>query len=309
MKIYLDGKYVSKDDAKISVFDHGLLYGDGVFEGIRVYDGCVFRLDQHLERLYRGARGSELEVPRSIDEMRDVVVETVRLNEKRDAYVRLVVTRGVGDLGLSPKKCPRATVFCIADRIGIYPKEVYEQGVEVMITHIRRVPAASLNPEWKTLNYMNNILAKLDGEKKGFDEVIMLNAEGNVAEGSSDNIFVYDGETLRTPAVQLGALPGITRGAVLDIARELGVPTEEGAVSPDDLYRARECFLTGTAAELVPVVRVDGKAIGDGSVGPLVDRLRERFVAITRSDGVQVYARENEEAAAGGRAKGISAGS
>jgi branched-chain amino acid aminotransferase len=307
MKIYLNGKYVSKEDATISVFDHGLLYGDGVFEGIRVYDGCVFRLRQHLERLYRGAGGIELSIPISIDEMKEVVVETVRLNDRRDGYVRLVVTRGVGDLGLSPKKCPRPTIFCIADKIAIYPKEVYEQGVEVMITHLRRVPASSINPAWKTLNYMNNILAKLDGEKKGFDEVIMLNVEGNVAEGSSDNIFIYDGEALRTPAVEVGALPGITRGAVLDIAREMGIPTEEGIIRPEDLYAAKECFLTGTAAEVVPVVRVDGKDIGGGKVGDLVDRLRERFVAITRSDGVQVYA--DEEGGREEKARGISAGS
>lgn len=302
MKVYLDGKYVSKEDARISVFDHGLLYGDGVFEGIRVYDGCVFRLRAHLERLYRGAEGIELAIPVSIDDMEEVVVETVRLNERRDAYVRLVVTRGVGDLGLSPKKCPKPTVFCIADSIGIYPKEVYEKGVEVMITHIRRVPTACVNPEWKTLNYINNILAKIDGEKKGFDEVIMLNVEGNVAEGSSDNIFIYDGERLRTPAVPLGALPGITRGAVLDIAAEMGIPTEEGTINPDDLYAAKECFLTGTAAELVPVVRVDGREIGGGRVGELTDRLRERFVAITRTDGVLVYGEAEEEA------RGITAG-
>jgi branched-chain amino acid aminotransferase len=303
MEIYLDGKYVSKEDATISVFDHGLLYGDGVFEGIRVYDGCVFRLRQHLERLYRGAEGIELDIPISIDEMESVVVETVRLNKRRDGYVRLVVTRGVGDLGLSPKKCPRPTIFCIADSIGIYPEEVYENGVEVMITHVRRVPASSINPAWKTLNYINNILAKLDGEKKDFDEVIMLNVEGNVAEGSSDNIFIYDGEKLRTPAVEVGALPGITRGAVLDIARELGIEAEEGVISPEELYAAKECFLTGTAAELVPVVRVDGKNIGDGKVGPLVSRLRDRFEDITRTDGVHVP----EEAE--GETKEISAGS
>jgi branched-chain amino acid aminotransferase len=299
MKIYLNGKHVSREEAKVSVFDHGLLYGDGVFEGIRVYDGCVFRLRQHLERLYRGAQGIQLTIPLSIQGLQDVVVETVRLNEKRDAYVRLVVTRGDGDLGLSPSKCPHPTVFVIVDDIVIYPEEVYREGVEVIITDIRRVPAVCINPEWKTLNYMNNILAKLDGERKGYQEVIMLNMEGEVAEGSSDNIFIYHDSRIRTPAVPLGALPGITRGAVLDIAKEEKIPTEEGRIRPDDLYAAEECFLTGTAAELVPVVRIDGRPVKDGRVGPMVTRLREIFEARTRIDGVQVYEDELAESASG----------
>lgn len=299
MKIYLNGKYVSREEARVSVFDHGLLYGDGVFEGIRVYDGCIFRLREHLERLYRGAQGIQLTIPLSADEMQDVVVETVRLNEKRDAYIRLVVTRGDGDLGLSPSKCPQPTLFVIVDDIGIYPEKVYREGVEVIISDIRRVPASCINPEWKTLNYMNNILAKLDGERKGYQEVIMLNMDGEVAEGSSDNIFILDGSRLRTPATPYGALPGITRGAVLDIAREQGIPAEEGKIRPEDLYSAEECFLTGTAAELVPVVRIDGRPVRDGCVGPMVTRLREIFEARTRVDGVQVYEDELAESASG----------
>lgn len=299
MKIYFNGGYVSREEAKVSVFDHGLLYGDGVFEGIRVYDGCIFRLKQHLERLYRSAQGIQLSIPLSLEEMRDVVVETVRKNERRDAYVRLVVTRGDGDLGLSPSKCPSPTVFVIADEIGIYPEEVYREGVEVIITDIRRIPAACINPEWKTLNYINNILAKLDGERRGYQEVIMLNMDGEVAEGSSDNIFIFDGSRLRTPATPLGALPGITRGAVLDIAREAGIPAEEGRIYPEELYAAEECFLTGTAAELVPVVRIDGRAVNNGEVGPMVTKLREAFEKLTRVDGVQVGEDKLAESASG----------
>lgn len=289
MQIYLDGEFVSKEDARISVFDHGLLYGDGVFEGIRVYNGCIFRLRQHLERLYRSAQGIQLQIPLTVGELQQAVVETVRRNGRPDAYVRLVVTRGKGDLGLSPRKCPRPTIFIIADAIVIYPERVYREGVDVIITHIRRVPAVCLNPEWKTLNYMNNILAKLDGEAKGYEEVIMLNVDGDVAEGSSDNIFIYDGKRLRTPATPLGALPGVTRGAVLEIARKAGIATDEGRIRPEDLYAAEECFLTGTAAELVPVVRIDGRPIKDGNVGPMVAQLRASFEELTRVDGVRVF--------------------
>jgi branched-chain amino acid aminotransferase len=290
MKVYIDGALsLSKGEATISVFDHGLLYGDGVMEGLRVYDGCIFRLDQHIERLYRSAQGIRLKIPHTRDEFRDLVIDTVRENGERNAYIRIMVTRGVGDLGLSPSKCPKPTVIIIVDRIMIYPPELYEKGIEVITAATRRPPSVCLDPQVKSLNYLNNILAKIEGENAGFSEVVMLNTEGYVVEGSSDNLFIYRDGELITPDASLGALRGITRGAVLEIAAKLGIPTVTGVVTRYELYTADECFVTGTAAELAPVVKVDGRTIGNGQVGPITRRLTEAFRKTTNTDGVLVF--------------------
>ena len=287
--VYLNGKFVPRSEAKVSVFDHGLLYGDGVFEGIRAYHGRVFRLNEHLERLYRGARAILLEVGMTLPELREAVLESLRVNKLREAYIRLVVTRGVGDLGLDPRKCNQgATVFVIADAIQLYPQEIYRDGLELITVVTRRNDPTALNPAIKSLNYLNNILAKVEVVQAGLHEGLMLSADGYVAEATGDNIFIYYSGRLVTPPVSLGLLDGITRDVAMQLAQEMGISVVEQAFRQYDVYIADECFLTGTAAEIVPVVKVDGRVIGDGTPGAVTKELMERFRKLTKREGVPI---------------------
>lgn len=286
--IYLNGRLVPKEQAVVSVFDHGLLYGDGVFEGIRAYNGRVFRLKEHLERLYRSARAIVLEIGLPIAEMEKAVLDTLRANNLRDAYIRLVVTRGVGDLGLDPKKCPKATVFIIADRIALYPPECYTDGLEVNTVSTRRNSSQALNPNIKSLNYLNNILAKIEAGLSGAREAIMLSLEGYVAECTGDNIFFIKGNRLVTPPTVAGALEGITRAVVWDLASVAGLAPEEMLFTPFDLFTADEVFLTGTAAEVIPVVRIDARTIGAGRPGPKTQKLIQAFRELAAREGTPI---------------------
>ncbi|HEY8346176.1 MAG TPA: branched-chain-amino-acid transaminase [Symbiobacteriaceae bacterium] len=290
IQVYVDGQYYPKEEAKVSVFDHGFLYGDGVFEGIRAYNGRVFRLREHLERLYDSAKSIWLQIPLSIDEMEQVVLETCRRNNLRDAYIRLVVSRGAGDLGLDPRKCPRPTVVCIADGITLYPAEVYEKGMKVISVSTRRTPVDALSAQVKSLNYMNSILAKVTAVATGYPEVILLNKEGYVCEGTGDNIFIVKKGKVITPPTYLGILAGITRRTVLELAEQAGYPAEEAVFTLHDLYTADECFLTGTAAEIVPVVEVDGRTIGTGKPGPITADLIRRYRELAQREGTPIYA-------------------
>jgi branched-chain amino acid aminotransferase len=289
MKIYIDGKFHDEADAKISVFDHGLLYGDGVFEGIRAYNGRVFLFDEHLDRLADSAKAILLKLPISLAEIREATLETCRQNNIRDGYIRLVVTRGVGNLGLSPDKCPKATVFIIADSIQLYPEKFYEEGLRVVTVPSQRISPAALSPSVKSLNYLNNIMAKIECQQANAQEAIMLNHEGYVAECSGDNIFVVKKGVITTPPVWAGALGGLTRKAVLDLAKQTGREVREGMMTRYDLWVADEVFLTGTAAEVVPVVDVDGRIIGTGKPGAVTGDLMRRFRELTRLSGVPIY--------------------
>ncbi|MDX6765850.1 MAG: branched-chain-amino-acid transaminase [Candidatus Methylacidiphilales bacterium] len=288
MKIYIDGQFYAKEDAKISVFDHGLLYGDGVFEGIRAYHGRVFRLDEHIDRLFDSAKAILLTIPMDRAAMARVVVDTCRESNIQDGYIRLVVTRGVGDLGLNPNKCPKATVFCIATGISIYPPEVYQKGLKIITASTRRIGPASLSPAIKSLNYLNQVLARIEGNLAGADELIVLNDTGHVAECTADNIFVIKKGRILTPPISAGALGGITRRAVMDLAEKAGTPILEAELTRYDLWVADEIFLTGTAAEVVPVREVDGRTIGDGKPGPVTQRFTAAFHDLTRSTGTPI---------------------
>ena len=288
MKIYLDGKLYAREDAKISVFDHGFLYGDGVFEGIRVYEGNVFRLKEHIDRLYESAKTITLQIPLSPAEMTAAVCDTIAANEKKDAYIRLVVSRGDGDLGIDPAKCKTPTVVIIVAEIALYPKEFYEKGIALVTASVRRIPNDSIDPRIKSLNYLNNILGKLDAKRSGALEAVMLNHQGYVAECTADNLFFVKDGWVKTPDTMQGALSGITRGAVLELAREAGFRTAETVVGLHDLYNADEVFMTGTGAEIVPVIAVDGRKIGDGSPGSVTKRLLEDFRRLRVRDGVKV---------------------
>lgn len=277
MKIFLDGTYVDKEDAKISVFDHGLLYGDGIFEGIRVYKRCVYRLEEHLERLWYSAKDILLTIPMSSDEMAEAICETCRINGIEDGYIRLVVTRGKGDLGLSPDSCPRPSVIIIADTIRLYPEDHYRVGLSIVTVPTRRSSPAALNPAIKSLNYLNNILAKMEAAQNGALEAIMLNDQGYVAECTGDNIFVIHKGRLYTPDVANGALRGITRGAVIELAQRAEIPVKECNLTRHEIWNADECFLTGTAAELIPVVKLDGRVIGSGKPGRITQKLHAAF--------------------------------
>ena len=292
MLIYIDGEFLPKAEAKVSVFDHGLLYGDGVFEGIRSYNGRVFKLDEHLERLYDSAKSIMLQIPISIETMKETVLETLRQNHLREAYIRLIVTRGVGDLGLDPDKCPKASIIIIADKIVLYPQKYYEEGLEIVTASVRRNYAEAINPRIKSLNYLNNILAKIEGKQAGAEEVLMLNAEGYVVECSGDNIFWIKNGTLVTPPVHIGILEGVTRNSVIDLAREAGMRVEERVFTRHDLYIADECFLTGTAAEVIPVVKIDRRAIGSGEPGKVTQRLIAAFRQYASSCGTPIYTTE-----------------
>ncbi len=286
--VYISGEYVLKDKAKISVFDHGFLYGDGVFEGIRAYGGKVFRLDEHLQRLWESARAISLEVPLSRGQLKEKILESLRKNELKDAYIRLVVSRGKGDLGLDPRKCPQAELIIITDKISIYPQELYEKGLEVIIASTRRNIPSALNCRIKSLNYLNNILAKIEANREGMPEAIMLNKDGYIAECTGDNIFVVKEGKIITPPVWIGILSGITRDVVIEIAQKEGISIEENVFAPFALYNSDECFLTGTAAEVIPVTRVDGRVIGEGIAGPLTKRLMEKFRQLTQIEGTPI---------------------
>jgi branched-chain amino acid aminotransferase len=288
MKIYLDGEFVDAAEAKISVFDHGLLYGDGIFEGIRLYQGNVFRLDEHLDRLWRSAKALLLGIPLSRREMADAVCESCRRNGLSDGYIRLVVTRGVGDLGLSPWLCTTPSVFIIADKIALYPQEYYTSGLSIVTVPTRRLGPAALPPMVKSLNYLNNILAKIEARQAGALEAIMLNDAGFVAECTGDNIFVVCEGRLLTPAAQQGALKGITREAIFSVAKALSLPFEEHDLTRYDLWNADECFLTGTGAEVIPVVRLDGREIGDGKPGPVTGRVLTEFRKRVLVEGTRI---------------------
>ena len=289
MLVYIDGEFVPKAEAKISVFDHGLLYGDGVFEGIRSYRGRVFKLDEHLQRLYDSAKAIMLEIPISIKAMEEAVLQTLRQNDLYDAYIRLIVTRGVGDLGLDPDKCPVPTIIIITDKITLYPQKFYKVGLEIVTVSTRRNYPEAVNPRIKSLNYLNNILAKIEGKQAGVVEVLMLNAEGYVVECSGDNIFFVKDNVIVTPPTYLGILEGVTRNTVIDLAGELGLSVEERVFTRHDLYVADECFLTGTAAEVIPVVKIDRRVIGSGRPGTVTQELISEFRRATSVWGTLIY--------------------
>ncbi|AAB99010.1 branched-chain amino acid aminotransferase (ilvE) [Methanocaldococcus jannaschii DSM 2661] len=286
MKIYLNGKFVDEKDAKVSVFDHGLLYGDGVFEGIRAYDGVVFMLKEHIDRLYDSAKSLCIDIPLTKEEMIDVVLETLRVNNLRDAYIRLVVTRGVGDLGLDPRKCGKPTIFCIAIPM---PPLLGEDGIRAITVSVRRLPVDVLNPAVKSLNYLNSVLAKIQANYAGVDEAFLLDDKGFVVEGTGDNIFIVKNGVLKTPPVYQSILKGITRDVVIKLAKEEGIEVVEEPLTLHDLYTADELFITGTAAEIVPVFEIDGRVINNKQVGEITKKLKEKFKDIRTKWGIKVY--------------------
>jgi branched-chain amino acid aminotransferase len=289
MKVYINGKYRDEGEAVISVFDHGLLYGDGIFEGIRAYNGRVFKLKEHIDRLFCSAKAILLEIPMSHENLMKAVVSTCRENEVRDGYIRLVVTRGVGTLGLNPNRCKEPSIIIIAGKIQLYPQELYQKGMNIITVPTVRNLHSALNPAIKSLNYLNNILAKIEANNSGCEEAIMLNAEGFVAECTGDNLFIVKENQVLTPPLTAGALYGITRRVVLDLATELGFQATEANLTRYDVFNADECFLTGTGAELVPVVRLDGRVIGEGKPGPITHRLVEKYHALTKMSGEPIY--------------------
>jgi branched-chain amino acid aminotransferase len=289
LKIYLDGKFLDEPDAKVSVFDHGLLYGDGVFEGIRFYNGRVFLFEEHMDRLYDSAKAILLEIPTPRAELSEAVLETCRQNNLRDGYIRLVVTRGKGDLGLNPNKCSKPTIFIIAASIELYPEKYYTEGLRVNTVPTQRISPAALSPAIKSLNYLNNILAKIEGNLYGAQESIMLNAQGYIAECTADNIFIIKKDQVFTPHISDGALGGITRRLMFDLAREMGREIKEVNLTRYDLFTADEIFATGTGAEVVPISDVDGRKIGPGRVGPVTSEFIRHFKARTQNSGVSIY--------------------
>jgi branched-chain amino acid aminotransferase len=288
MLIYLDGKFVPREEAKISVFDHGFLYGDGVFEGIRAYNGRVFRLEEHLDRLYDSAKTIDLQVPVSKAEFGEIVLETLRKNNLREAYIRPVVSRGVGDLGLDPRKCPKPTIVVIAVEWGAMYGDLYEKGLKAITVSVRRNPAQALPPNVTSLNYLNNIFAKIEANYKGGDEAIFFDTNGYISEGSGDNIFVVKNGEIITPPT-LNNLRGITRVVALEIAASLGITVKEQNLGYYDMYSADEVFVTGTAAEVGPIVLIDGRSIGSGRPGPVTRQLMAAFKAVTEREGTPIY--------------------
>lgn len=287
--IYIDGKFVPGEEAKVSVFDHGYLYGDGIFEGIRAYYNSVFRLEDHMERLYDSAKGINMEIPIDKEQMKEVIMETCRRNNIRDGYIRVVVSRGVGDLGLDPRKCPVPTVVCIADTITLYPDELYETGMAVITVPTRRNIPEGVNPRIKSLNYLNNIMAKMEANMAGVGEAILLNQEGYVAECSGDNIFIVKNGVLKTPATYVGILEGVTRNEVIKIAKKQGIIVEETIFTRYDLFIADEVFLTGSAAELIPVVKIDDRIIADGKPGPVYAKLLAGFREVVKEPEALIF--------------------
>jgi branched-chain amino acid aminotransferase len=288
-KIYIDGKFYSEANAKVSVFDHGLLYGDGIFEGIRFYNGRVFRLEQHLERLWNSARSICLHMPMTRKEMTDALLETIRQNHLHDGYIRLVVTRGVGNLGLNPEQCKNPSVIIIVATIALYHEDFYRKGLSIVTVATRRSNPASLNPAVKSLNYLNNVMARIEANLCNADEALMLNDAGNVAECTADNVFIIKHGQIFTPPITAGALQGITRSVVFDIAGEFGIKMIEADFTRHDIFVADECFLTGTAAEIVPVVKADGRTIGNGKPGPVTTRIIARFREMTQKTGTPIF--------------------
>ncbi|EMI17081.1 Branched-chain amino acid aminotransferase I [Rhodopirellula maiorica SM1] len=276
-KIYINGQFYDRENAKISVFDHGLLYGDGVFEGMRIYSGTVFRLQQHLERLWESARAIALTIPMTIEQLTKDVNATVAENGLTDGYIRLIVTRGAGPLGLDPFRCVDPQVIIIADKIALYPESHYTEGLKLVTASTIRNHPAALSPRIKSLNYLNNIMAKIEGLNAGCIEAVMLNHKGEVAECTGDNIFLVKNGVLTTPPIDAGILEGITRNAVLELAVAAGIETRETPMTRHDIYIADECFLTGSAAEVIPAVQIDNRIIGDGKPGPVTLRLNEAF--------------------------------
>ncbi|MBA2622050.1 MAG: branched-chain-amino-acid transaminase [Chthoniobacterales bacterium] len=287
--IYIDGQFLPESEAKVSVFDHGLLYGDGIFEGIRFYNGRVFRLEEHLDRLWDSARSICLEIPLSKEEMTEALLETIRRNGLRDGYIRQVVTRGVGNLGLNPMQCRHPSVIIIVATIALYSEEVYRNGLTVVTCATRRMSAAALNPAVKSLNYLNNVMARIEANLAGADEALMLNDAGNVAECTADNVFVIKKGQIFTPPITAGALRGITRSVAFEVAEELGMQVRETDITRHDVFVADECFLTGTAAEVIPVIKADGRVIGTGKPGPITGRIIARFRELTREGDTQIY--------------------
>ena len=286
LKIFIDGKFVEKKDAKVSVFDHGVLYGDGVFEGIRSYNRRVFRLKQHLDRLYEGAEAIRLKVPVTKEEFQARITETLEINNLDDAYIRAVITRGIGDLGLDPRKCVSPTIFIITDKIALYPEELYEHGLPIITADTKRNHPETLNPGIKSLNYLNNILAKIDAIDAGVEEALMLTIHGFVVECTGDNVFILKKGQLFTPPPEMGALKGITQDAVIELAKKRGIKTEYKKMRLEDLMSAEECFLTGTAAEIIAVQSIDGKKIASGRTGNVTKQLRADFRELTKTDGL-----------------------
>ena len=281
--IWIDGEWKTKETASVSVYDHGLLYGDGIFEGMRIYNGKIFHLDAHLDRLEDSAKALLLQLPNSRGEIASMLVEAVSRSKRQSGYIRLVVTRGVGTLGLDPNRCPKATLFAIVDGIQLYPAELYATGIPVVTASTRRTHRSSAEARVKSLNYLNNILAKIEAQRAGCLEALMLNTEGLVAECTADNVFVVKNGVLKTPAAIHGALEGITRGVVLEQAAKLGIPSAETALALFDVYTADEAFMTGSGAEVMPITNVDGRTIGDGKPGPTTLRLLEAFRRETSS--------------------------
>jgi branched-chain amino acid aminotransferase len=285
MKVFIDGKYYDEHNAKVSVFDHGLLYGDGIFEGIRAYNGRVFRLREHIDRLYYSAKAILLTIPMSHAALMKATVDACRKNNVRDGYIRLVVTRGAGNLGLNPNHCKHPSVIIIAGKIQLYPPEFYERGLNIVTVPTTRNLHNAVNPAIKSLNYLNNILAKIEAINAGCEEAVMLNAEGFVAECTGDNLFIVKNGELFTPPLSAGALYGITRRTVMELAQESGIPASEPNLTRYDLFNADECFLTGTGAEIVPVVKIDGRVIGNGKPGAVTRKLVEEYRALTKVSG------------------------
>ena len=289
MKIYIDGKYFHERNAKVSVFDHGLLYGDGIFEGIRIYNGRVFKLREHIDRLFYSAKAILLQIPMSHAEIMKATVETCRKSKLREGYIRLLVTRGVGTLGLNPRTCKRPSVIIIADKIQLYPPSYYQRGLDIITVPTTRNLHSALNPAIKSLNYLNNILAKIEANNGGCEEAVMLNAEGFVAECTGDNLFIVKNGALFTPPLSAGALYGITRQTVIELAEAAGLKVSEPNLTRYDLFNADECFLTGTGAELIPVVKIDGRVIGTGKPGKLTRRLEADYHALTKVSVEPIY--------------------
>jgi branched-chain amino acid aminotransferase len=289
LKIYIDGTFYEQSEAKISVFDHGLLYGDGVFEGIRFYQDRVFRFDEHIDRLWDSAKAIALDMPLTKAELMEATLETIRQNDLHDGYIRLLVTRVVGSLGLSPDSCRRPCIVIIAATIALYPESLYEKGLTLSTCSVRRIPPAALSPRIKSLNYLNNILAKIEAQQADAAEGVMLNEQGYVAECTGDNLFVIKKGVISTPPVNAGILAGVTRGVVFELAQKNGIPIKEADLTRYDILVADECFLTGTAAEVIAAVQLDRRPIGNGHPGPMTLKLVEEFRGLTRSTGTPIY--------------------
>jgi len=281
MQVYIDGKFFPTSKANVSVYDHGFLYGDGVFEGIRIYNNNIFMLNEHIKRLYDSAKAIRLKIPLSKAELKNAVKQTHKVNGLKNGYIRLIITRGIGDLGIDTRTCPKPSVVIIVDKITLYPEKFYKNGMEIITASTQRTSVSALNPQIKSMNYLNNILAKIEAENAGVNEALMLNTSGNVVECSGDNIFIYRNDTLITPPTFIGALNGVTRGIVMKLAEQEGLKVEELIFSRHEVYTSDECFLTGTAAEIIPVIKLDGREIGNGKPGKITTRLINKFKKFT----------------------------